>query len=141
MSELTSPRISHRSTIFLIEEDNDARPLLTRNLRRNGYRLLVAADLEDAREWVSGEGRINADLLLINLIRKTPEEAMKLGRELRDYAKYDGFTPLVVLPETVPADLAGKVVNVSGNDWVCYYDEDSNQLPSLLARLLNKSSS
>jgi DNA-binding response OmpR family regulator len=140
MSEETNPRTNPRSSIFLIEEDNHARPLLTGNLRKNGYRLLVAADLEDAREWVGGESRINADLVLINLVGKMPEEALKLGRELREYAKYDGHTPLVVLPETVPAELAGKVVNVGGNDWICYYDEDSNQLPTLLARLLDKSS-
>ncbi|HZG51861.1 MAG TPA: response regulator [Pyrinomonadaceae bacterium] len=141
MSEETNSHGDARPTIFLVEEDDDVRPILTRNLRRHGYRLLVAADLEDAHEWVSGESPINADLVLINLVRKTPEEAVKLGRALREQAKYDGHTPLVVMPEHVPGELAGKVVNVSGNDWVCYYDEDSNQLRTLLARLLNHSSS
>jgi response regulator RpfG family c-di-GMP phosphodiesterase len=128
-----------RPTIFLVEEDDDVRPILTRNLRGQGYRLLVAATLEDAHEWVSGESLINADLVLINLVRKTPEESVRLGRELREHAKYDGYTPLVVLPETVPRELVGKIVNVSENDWICYYDEESNHLPPLLARLLEKS--
>ncbi len=88
---------------------------------------------------MSGESPVNADLVLINLVRKTPEESVKLGRELREHARYDGYTPLVVIPEQVPAELAGKVVNVSENDWICYYDEESNLLPSLLARLLNQS--
>jgi DNA-binding response OmpR family regulator len=139
MSVEANPHSNSRPTIFLIEEDDDARPSLTANLRRQGYRVLVAADLEDAHEWVSGESPINADLVLINLVRKTPEESVSIGRKFRDHARYDGHTPLVVLPETVPEELAGKVVNVDGNDWICYYDEDSNQLPSLLARLLNKS--
>jgi DNA-binding response OmpR family regulator len=138
MSEETNSHRKARPTIFLIEEDDDARPGLTANLRRQGYRVLVAADLEDAHEWVSGESPINADLVLLNLVRKTPEESVRLGRELREHAKYDGHTPLVVMPEKVPAELEGKIVNVGGNDWVCYYDEDSNQLPTLLARLLNK---
>ena len=141
MSEEINSHNSARPTIFLVEEDDDARPLLTRSLRREGYRLLVAADLEDALDWVSGESPIYADLVLINLVRKTPEEAISLGREFRTHAKYDGHTPLVVLPDKVPGELEGKVVNVSGNDWVCYYDEDSNQLPTLLARLLNKTTS
>ena len=130
-----------RPTIFLIEEDDDARPSLSSHLRRNGYRLLVAADLKDAQEWVGGESYIHADLVLINLVRKTPEEALEIGRELRKYAKYDGHTPLVVMPERVPGELEGRDVNVSDNDWICYYDDDSDQLQTLLARLLNKSSS
>jgi DNA-binding response OmpR family regulator len=139
MSEETNMQKKARPTIFLIEEDDDARPSLTANLRKHGYRLLVAADLEDAHEWVSVEGTIHADLVLMNLVRKTPEEAVRLGRELRNHARYDGHTPLVVMPENVPRELEGQNVNVSGNDWICYYDDDSNQLHTLLARLLTKS--
>jgi CheY-like chemotaxis protein len=139
MSAEMNSHSNGRPTIFLVEEDDDVRPILTRNLRRRGYRLLVAASLEDAHEWVSGESPVNADLVLINLVRKTPEVSVRLGRELREHARYDGYTPLVVIPEQVPGELAGKVVNVSENDWICYYDEESNLLPSLLNRLLNKS--
>ena len=141
MSRETNPQRKARPTIFLIEEDDDARPSLTANLRKQGYRVLVAAGLEDAHEWVGGESPVNADLVLINLVRRTPEESVRLGRELRDHAKYDGHTPLVVMPEQVPGELAGTDVNVSGNDWICYYDDDSDQLQTLLARLLSKPSS
>lgn len=141
MSEQINLQRTARPTIFLIEEDDDARPSLTSNLRKHGYRVLVAADLEDAHEWVGVEGTIHADLVLINLVRRTPEEALRLGRELRDHAKYDGHTPLVVMPEKVPAELEGTDVNVSGHDWICYYDDDSNQLQTLLARLLKTSTS
>ncbi len=139
MSEETNLGMKARPTIFLVEEDDDARPSLTANLRKQGYRLLVAAGLEDAREWVS-VGNIHADLVLLNLVRKTPEEVVRLGRELRDHAKYDGDTPLVVMPEKVAKELEGTDVNVSGNEWICYY-EDGEQLQRLLARLLNKSPS
>ena len=138
MSEETAPRAGARPTIFLVEEDDDVRPLLTRSLRNRGYRLLVAASLEDAREWVGGEGHVHADLALVNLVGKKLEEALTLGRELCDHANYDGRTPLVVVPEKVPEELEGLDVNVSGHDWVCYYDEDSNQLQALLARLLER---
>jgi DNA-binding response OmpR family regulator len=137
--EETGPPEESRPTIFLIEEDDDARPNLTKNLRQLGYRLLVAADLEDAREWVSADRHIHADLVLIDLVGKTPEEVVSIGRGLRDHAKYDGHTPLVVMPEKVAEEFKGTDVNVRGNDWICYY-EDSEQLQALLGRLTGKNS-
>ena len=139
MHEEANPPKPARPTIFLVEEDNDARPNLTNNLRQLGYRLLVAADLEDALEWVGGDGYIHADLVLINLVGKAPEGALSIGRRLREHARYDGHTPLVVMPETVTEELAGTDDNVSGNDWVCYY-KDSEQLQALLGRLTNNGS-
>ena len=138
MSEETASQRKARPIIFLVEEDDDARPSLTANLRKHGYRVLVAADLEDAYEWVSVESPVQTDLVLINLVRRTPEEAVRIGRELREQAKYDGHTPLVVMPEKVPRELEGKDEKVGENDWICYYDDDSNQLQTLLARLLNQ---
>ena len=134
--ETNSPEKS-RPTIFLVEEDNHARPNLTKKLRELGYRLLVASHLEDAREWVSANGYIHADLVLINLVGKTPEETLSIGRELREHAIHDGHTPLVVLPEKVAAELYGTDENVSGHDWICYHD-DAKQLYALLGRLTGK---
>jgi hypothetical protein len=88
---------------------------------------------------VSVEGTVRADLVLINLVRRTPEESLRIGQELRDHARHDGNTPLVVMPEKVLAELAGRNEKVGENDWVCYYDDDSDQLQTLLDRLLNKS--
>ena len=137
MQEVKNSPEESRPTILFVEEDDDARPILTRELRKLGYRLLVSADLEDAREWVSGNGHVLADLVLINLVGKTPEEAVSVGRELRDHAKYDEHTPLVVMPEKVAEGLRGTNVNVSGNDWICNYD-DSGQLQTLLGRLTER---
>jgi CheY-like chemotaxis protein len=124
-------------TIFLVEEDDRARRSLTSSLRELGYRLLVSADLEDALEWTSGNGYIHADLVLVDLLGKLPEEALTIGRRLRDHCKYDGHTPLVVMPEKVPQDLQGTDEKVNDLEWICYY-EDIEQLKRLLARLLNK---
>jgi DNA-binding response OmpR family regulator len=124
-------------TIFLVEEDNLARRALTKSLREFGYRLLVSANLEDAFEWTSGTGYIHADLVLIDLLDKRPEEALTIGRRLREHSKYDGHTPLVVLPEKVPENLQGTDKKINDLEWICYY-EDVDQLKRLLAQLLNK---
>jgi DNA-binding response OmpR family regulator len=136
MPEETSSHLTERPTIFLVEEDDDIRPGLTNHLRQLGYRLLVAADLEDALEWAAGERVIHADLVLVNLVGRTPEESVVIGRGLRKHAGHDAMTPLVVMPETISKELEGRDGNVGGNDWVCYYDDDANQLGALLSRLL-----
>jgi DNA-binding response OmpR family regulator len=136
MYEMINPPLQPRPTIFVVEEDNHARQSLTKNLRLFGYRLLVAADVEDAEEWVSGSAYIHADLLLIDLIGKSPEEALRIGHRLRAQAKYDSQTPLVVMPEKVAKDVEGTNENVSANDWICYY-EDADQLQRLLVLLLS----
>ena len=122
-------------TIFLIEEDNNARPGLTSSLREHGYRVLVAANVQDAFEWMSGTDYIHADLLLFNLLGKSSEDALIIGRRLRDHSKYDGHTPIVVMPEHVPENLQGTDEQVNDLEWVCYY-EDVNQLARLLASLI-----
>lgn len=135
MDEIINQLLQLRPTILVVEEDNGTRSCLTKNLRRFGYRLLVAVDVEDAIEWVSGSAYVHADLLLIDLIGKLPDEALVIGRRLRAQAKYDAQTPLVVMPEKVAKDVEGTDENVSANDWICYY-EDSDQLQRLLVRLL-----
>ena len=138
MYESTDSPVDTRPTIFFVEEDDDARPGFRKSLRKLGYRVLIVADLEDALEWISST-RVPADLVMVNLLRKSPEEALEVGRELRKHAKYDGHTPLIVLPERVPAELEGRDENVDGNDWVCYY-EDGEQVRRLVSRLVNKDS-
>jgi acyl carrier protein phosphodiesterase len=52
-------------------------------------------------------------------------------------AKYDGHTPLVVVPDKIPEELQGTDQNLDGNDWVCYYD-DADQLRKLLRHLTDR---
>ncbi len=122
-------------TIFLVEEDDDTRPILKHNLKTYGYRVLLALDEEDALERIPVVR--HADLLLVNLIGKTPDEVLQIGRRIREHAKYDGHTPLVVIAEKFGPDVEGTDVNVSGNDWVTYL-EYPNQLRNLLDRLTSK---
>jgi DNA-binding response OmpR family regulator len=123
-------------TIFLLEEDDDTRRPLVENLRRYGYRVLVAIDEEDALERVGG-GHVHADLVLVNLVGKPLEDALRIGRAVRAHAKYDGHTPLVVMPEKYVKDVEGTDVNVEGNDWIHYLGEEPDQLKNLLAQLLH----
>lgn len=132
-------QLQDRPCIFLIEEDDDTRPLLKQNLQRHGYRVLVALDEEDALE--RAEGGAHADLVLVNLIGKTVEEALGVGRNVRERAKYDGHTPLVVMPDKYGKDVEGTDVNVEGNDWILYLGEEADQLRNLLRRLLPTESS
>ena len=124
-----------RPTIFLIEEDEETRRPLVRNLRGYGYRVVVAVDEEDALERVGGGG-VDADLVLVNLVGKSAGETLSLGRRVRKHARYDGHTPLVVMPERYGKDVEGTAVNVEGNDWIFYLGEEPDQLRNLLARLL-----
>jgi DNA-binding response OmpR family regulator len=124
-----------KATIFLIEEDDDTRPILRSNLKRYGYRVLLALDEEDALERSSGGGA-RADLILVNLIGKTPEESMEVAKRIRHRGEYADTTPLVVLAEKFGKELEGTDARVGDNEWITYL-EDGKQLEALLARLLS----
>ena len=124
-------------TIFLVEEDDDTRPVLRRNLQNYGYRVRLALDEEDALERVGDGGFTRADLFLLNLVGKTPAEVLQVGRRIRAHGKYDGHTPLVVMAEKYGADVEGTNSNVENNDWVTYLEEP-DQLKNLLRRLISK---
>lgn len=124
-----------RAAIFLIEEDDETRSILRENLRRVGYRVIIAVDEEDALERVEG-GRVRADLILVDLVGGTAEEALAVGRRIRERAELDAATPLVLMPEKYGKDMEGTDVNAGGSDWVMYLGEGPGQLENLLARLI-----
>jgi DNA-binding response OmpR family regulator len=120
--------------IFLVEEDDETRPILKRNLREQGYHVIVALDEEDALERVEG-GRASYDLLLVNVVGVRPEEALESARRIHRHAELDGTTPIVVMAEKYTEEMEGKDVEVGENEYVTYL-EDGEQLHRLLARLL-----
>jgi CheY-like chemotaxis protein len=124
-----------RATILLVEEDDETRRALVDNLRGYGYRVIVALDEGDALDRV-GAGGVAADLVLVNLVGKEAGEVLAAGRRVREHAKHNGHTPLVVMPEKYGKDVEGTEVNVGGNDWVFYLGEEPGQLRDFLARLL-----
>jgi CheY-like chemotaxis protein len=135
MQEAIGSSKDTRPAILFIEEDEDTHPTLKNNLRSQGYRVLLAVCLEDAIDWLDG-GYVHADLVLLDLIGKSTDDTLTAGRHIRQYAKYNGHTPLVVMAEKYGKDLEGTDVNVSGNDWIFYLGEDSNQLYNLIGQLL-----
>jgi DNA-binding response OmpR family regulator len=120
--------------ILLIEEDDETRAILRRNLQKDCYRLFLAIDETDALDRLS-VGQVRADLILINLVGKTPAEVLQIGQRIREHGKYDSTTPLVVLAEKYGEDVEGTDVEVGNNNWITY-PEDAEQLHRLLARLI-----
>lgn len=134
MQAAKNPSDGKRSTILLIADDKDVYPQRKRNLRKAGYGVLLAVETEDAYAWMCG-GYIHADIVMIDLMGKTTDEALSIGREVRKHAKYNGHTPLVVMAEKYSKDVEGTDVNIEGNDWIHYLGEDPKQLQNLLAYL------
>jgi hypothetical protein len=97
--------------------------------------VLAACSVEDAADWMGG-GYVHADLVLLDLVRRTTEESLAAGRQVRQHAKYDGQTPLVVMAERYGPDVEGTEANVEGNDWVFYLGDEPDQLNNLLRRLV-----
>ena len=135
MDRVMNSEHGKQPTIFLLEEDDETRRPLVNNLRSYGYHVIVALDEEDALERV-GDGHVHADLVLVNLVGKPLDEGLRIGRSVREHARYDSRTPLVVMPEKYDKEVEGIDVNVEGNDWIHYLGEEPNQLKNLLARLI-----
>jgi DNA-binding response OmpR family regulator len=121
------------ATILLIEEDDDARPIIRHNLRREGYDVLVAVDEASARDWLEAGGA-RADLILVNLVGQTTNEAFEAARRVKRLTERDGSTPVVVIAEKYGDGLEGTDVPAGEGEWVTYM-EDSTQLHELIARL------
>jgi DNA-binding response OmpR family regulator len=124
------------ATILLIEEDDDARPVIRHNLRRAGFDVLVAVDEASARDWLAAAGGAHPDLLLVNLVGKTTDEALDAARRLKRTHALGVMTPVVVIAEKYGDGLEGTDVPAGEGEWVTYM-EDSTQLHALLARLTN----
>jgi DNA-binding response OmpR family regulator len=124
------------TTIMLIEEDDDARPIIRQSLRRAGFDVLVAVDEASAHDWLAaGCGR--ADLILVNLVGKTTDEAFEAARRVKRQSALGGSTPVVVIAEKYGDGLEGTDVRVGEGEWVTYM-EDSTQLHELIARLTTR---
>ncbi len=120
--------------IFLIEEDDETRPALRKTLKTKGYNLVLAIDEEDALERITGD-RVQADLILINLLSKKPEEVLEIGRKIKREANLEA--PLVVIAEKFGLELEGRNINMDGNEYITYL-EDTEQLFDLLSQLTVK---
>ena len=69
-----------KTTVFLIEEDHDNRRLLRESFKAADYKVSLAIDEEDALERAAA-GCLKADLVLINLLGKSLDEVLEIGRD------------------------------------------------------------
>jgi CheY-like chemotaxis protein len=120
-------------TILLVEEDDEVRPLLSQNLRNQGYHVIVALDEADAIERTTG-GSFCPDLILLNQVGRSIQEYAVMGQRISKSAGIDGNTPIIVMAEQYGADMEGKDVQVDETEYVTYL-EDGQQLINLLHRL------
>jgi len=120
-------------TILLVEEDDEVRPLLSQNLRNQGYHVVVALNEADAIERTKG-GSFCPDLILLNQVGRSIEEYTVMGQRICKSAGIGNQTPIIVMAEQYGADMEGKDVQVDDTEYVTYL-EDGEQLMNLLHRL------
>ena len=120
-------------TILLVEEDDEVRPLLSQNLRNQGYHVVVALNEADAIERTKG-GSFCPDLILLNQVGRSIQEYAVMGQRICKSAGIGNQTPIIVMAEQYGADMEGKDVQVDDTEYVTYL-EDGQQLMNLLHRL------
>jgi CheY-like chemotaxis protein len=123
-----------RQTILLVEDDGATLPLLKALLNRLGYRVITAIDEKDVLDNIP-QWLLETDLLLLNQGMPT-QDVLAAGRRIRQHLSTDGNLPVVVIAHKYGKDMEGKDERDGQNDWITYL-EDSEQLESLLGRLLN----
>ncbi len=120
-------------TILLVEDDEEVRESLPRLLERRGFRVLTATDEQGANKLLD-DPQVAVDLILVNQ-KMASDEAVAVGRRIRQYGKLDNAVPIVVLPDEFSRDNEGQDQSVGGNDYKSYIN-DEEQLDALLDRLL-----
>lgn len=78
---------------------------------------------------------MSVDLVVINMVGKSVEDTLQVGRRIREHAKLDGHTPLIVIAEKYGKDLEGTDENVGENEWIVYLGDEPEQLQNLLRRV------
>ncbi len=122
----------NQPTIFLLENDDDTRPLFKKVLREKGYNVLVAVDEQDALQRVN-DGFVKSDLLIVNLLGKSEEEMVNFGNQLREWGQSN--IPLIVIAAKYGEDLEGTINQVGENAYIIYLGE-GDELFELLDSLL-----
>lgn len=121
-------------TILLIEDDDDVRPGLTEMLRKEGYRVTVALDAEDALGRI--RNGVLADLALLDL-GKPADDVLRAGQRLRSEADFPINVPVVVIASDFDEDSEGKNIPAGIWNWIVYWDEPK-QLTDLLKGIFSK---
>ena len=120
-------------TILLVEPDDIVRLVLTDNLRRWGYNVIVALNVADAIHRTKGGGE-PFDLILLNQFEQAIDRLIDLGCYIREQADRSNQTPIIIMVEEYGIELEGRDVQAGDSEYVTYL-EDELQLRSLLYEL------
>jgi DNA-binding response OmpR family regulator len=107
----------NKPIIFLLEEDDHTRSMLHAMLRNRGYIVIPSASKDDAI-LMAEDGLITADVVLVDLMRKTPEETLEFGRMLLKHGKLNAS--LIVLAAMYGDDLEGTISQVGENEYIVH---------------------
>jgi CheY-like chemotaxis protein len=121
------------ATILLVEPDDTVRPILKDNLRRWGYRVILALDEADALQRIR-TGSEPFDLILINQFKQSLDQTIEMGRRFRLSSDPSNAIPIVIMAERYGVELEGQDQQVGDKEYVTYL-EDGQQLRNLLCRL------
>jgi DNA-binding response OmpR family regulator len=121
----------NQPTIFLIENDDDTRPLFKKVLLEKDYDVLVAVDEQDVLQRVN-DGFVKSDLLMVNLVGKSEEEMVSFGNQVRERGQSN--IPLIVIAAKYGEDLEGTINQVGENTYIVYLG-DGDELFDLLDSL------
>lgn len=119
--------------ILFVEDDDDARQGLRRMLIRDGYRVLMAMDEEDALERISYG--LHPNVILLNQDGST-DDVLAMGVRIRAIGNLGGV-PIVVIAGKFDASQEGENMAVGVIDYICYW-EGRNQLKDLLAQVTSE---
>lgn len=119
--------------IFVVEPDNEVRPLLKHNLQNWGYQVIMALDKADALQRAKG-GCERFGLILLNQDGRSIDETIAIGWQIRQSTELDSRAPIIIMAERYGVELEGQNIQVGENEYVTYL-EDGQQLKNLLAQL------
>ncbi|MDZ8108559.1 MAG: hypothetical protein RM338_23450 [Nostoc sp. DedQUE12a] len=119
--------------IFVVESDDDVRPVLKYNLQNWGYEIIMSLDEEDAMQRIQG-GCEPFNLILLNQSAKSIEQLIVFGRQIRQSIELDSRTPIIIMAEEYGEDMEGQNIQVGDNEYVTYL-EDGQQLKNILYQL------
>lgn len=141
------------TTILLVEPDDTVRPILTDNLRRWGYTVIVTLNGADALQRIQ-EGEESFNLILLNQFDQTISQLIDLGQQIRQemlqemrsevhpevrqetdlQENQEHPIPIVIMAEQYGVELEGQNIQVGDSEYVTYL-EDGQQLKNLLYQL------
>ena len=128
-----SKQLRSSATILLVEDDEEIRDDMKHFLENQGYHVALAFDENDSLRLISNSN-LEIRLILINQ-RMLSDEALAVGRRIREHESVADSAPVVVIPFEFTKDLEGTNQSIGNGDYKSYI-ANGQQLEELLFQLL-----